>query len=32
MKIYYEKIKALLLEMTGSLLVAVGLANFSGGL
>ena len=29
MKIYYEKIKALLLEMTGSLLVAVGLANFA---
>ena len=29
MKIYYEKIKALLLEMAGSLLVAVGLANFA---
>ena len=29
MNIYYEKSKSLLLEMTGSLLVAIGLANFA---
>ncbi len=29
MNTYYEKIRALLLEMAGSLLVAVGLANFA---
>ena len=29
MNTYYEKIKALLLEMAGSLLVAIGLANFA---
>ena len=29
MNIYYEKSKSLLLEMTGSLLVAIALANFA---